>query len=150
MLVPLRSALSKYMVPINLLQALVPRLRMRKIQPSHARPRPHRKRLRTHPDVLLHLQQVPQRPFLRVIRKRRIGRRPPGESETGESETDEITTTGNAALLRRSGEWARPRTNDRPQRFRNWSGSPNFLWSLVLPSNRMRLSVKKAAPHCPL
>ena len=35
-------------------------------------------------------------------------------------------------------------------RFRNWCRpNPDFLWSLVVPSNCMRLSVKKAAHHCP-
>jgi hypothetical protein len=35
------------------------------------------------------------------------------------------------------------------QRFRNWfRPNPDFLWSLVVPSNCMRLSVKKAAHNC--
>jgi hypothetical protein len=34
--------------------------------------------------------------------------------------------------------------------FRNWCRpNPDFLWILVVPSNCMRLSVKKAAHHCP-
>ena len=36
------------------------------------------------------------------------------------------------------------------ERFRNWCRSnPDFLWSLWVPSNSMRLSVKKAAPRYP-
>src|SRR5579862_6369603 len=34
------------------------------------------------------------------------------------------------------------------QRFRNWCGpNPDFLWNLVVPSNCMRLSSKKAAHY---
>src|SRR5271167_2236087 len=37
-----------------------------------------------------------------------------------------------------------------PKRFHDWCRpNPDFLWSLVVPSNCMRLSVKKAAHHYP-
>ena len=67
-----------HLVAIDLSQTEIPARRMRHVEPAHARPRPHRKRLgQLDARVLLHIEQPPQRALLRVIGARRIPRRRP-------------------------------------------------------------------------
>src|ERR1700733_15118041 len=56
-----------HLVAPDLPQAEIARLRMRKVEPAHARSRPHRKRLRNqHSGIRLHVEQIPQRSLPRV------------------------------------------------------------------------------------
>ncbi len=61
------------LIAVDFTKAEISRFRMSKIKPTHARPRPHRKRFgEYHSSVGPHVEQAPKRAFLSMVRARGI------------------------------------------------------------------------------
>src|ERR1700730_5034608 len=70
---PLAFVIVGDLIAVDLAEAEISRFRVGKVEPTHARSGPHRKRLSNqHSSVRLHIEQTPKRPLLRWIRGRRV------------------------------------------------------------------------------